>query len=100
MEFADKTKESQLRTCETASRGLDLVDLCRQHEVVLGQSTGRVRPELDPKRPIGEVEVGVVALLLRDGGDPIDQLHSRHESLEPEGLGELQVAVGLGHDPP
>ena len=100
LEFADKTKERQLRTCETPSGGLDLVDLRGEYEVVLGQPARRVRPKLDPERPVGEVEVGVVSLLFGDGGDPVDQLDPGHEALETEGLGQLEVALGLDHDPP
>src|SRR3989442_11531322 len=56
-EGAYKTKECRLRRCEARSGGLDLVDLGRQHEVVLGQPAGGVRPEVDPERAVGEVEV-------------------------------------------
>jgi len=81
-EFADKTKEGRLRKCETPSGGLDLVDLGGQHEVILGQPTRGVGPQLDPERPVGEVEVGVVTLGLGDRRDPVDQLDPGHEALE------------------
>lgn len=71
-ESADKTRERQLRNCETASGGLDSVDLCRQDEVVFGQPTRRVGPEHDLQRAIGEVEVRVVAFGLGDRGYPVD----------------------------
>jgi hypothetical protein len=99
LDFADKTQQSQLRKCETASGGLDLVDLGAQDEVVLGQATRGVRPEDDPKRTVREVQIRVVGLGLRDGGDPVDQLNPWHETFEAVGFGQLEMAFRLGDRP-
>src|SRR5467141_1592471 len=76
-----------------------MVDLCRQNEVVFSQAAGGVGPEVDPQGAVGKVEVWVVALALDDRSDPVDELDSRHEALEFEVLGELEVAVALDDAP-
>src|SRR5689334_16517993 len=98
-EFADKTKETRLRTCETGLKGSEPVDLCRQDEVVLAQAADRVRPEVDAEGAVGQVEVGVVALRLGQVGDPIDELHARHEAFVLERLGQGGVALRLAEVP-
>ncbi len=46
-ETTDKTPETQLRKCATRLGRLDLVDLCREDEVVVGESAGGVGPQVD-----------------------------------------------------
>src|ERR1043166_6368238 len=96
---ADKSRETQLRTCESVLSGPVLVDFCRQDEVVVRQSAGHVRPEVDRQLAVGEPQVGVVALGLGDIGDGVGEPDAGHEALEAVGLGELLVPAGAD-DPP
>src|SRR2546425_3145641 len=56
-------------------------------------------PEIDLQRPVAEVKVGVVAFGLRDWCDGVDQVDARHEALEPDGLGQLEVVARVDHRP-
>src|SRR6266851_7152190 len=47
-----KVSKERVKRC---SGGPDLLDLRGQDEVVVGQPAGRVRPEVDAQRPVGEV---------------------------------------------
>src|SRR2546423_12630377 len=77
----------------------DLVDLGGNYEVVLGQAARDVGPEVDPKRAVGEVEVGVMGFSLGDRGDAVDELNPWHEALEPESASELEVAFDVRNAP-
>src|SRR5207237_860505 len=77
----------------------DLVDLGGNYKVVLGQAARDVGPEVDPKRAVGEVEVGVMGFGLGDRGDAVDELNAWHEALEPESASELEVAFDVHNAP-
>src|SRR4029077_21066818 len=70
-----------------------LVDLCGEDEVVVREPAGGVSGQVDPQRTVGQVEVGVVALLLRQLGDLVDQPDPSHEALEAVGLGQLGLSI-------
>src|SRR5260370_21195764 len=55
--------------------------------------------QVDLQGAVGEVKVGVVALLLGDGGHLVDQLDAGHEALEAEGLGEVALSFYTCHLP-
>src|ERR1700693_3057874 len=74
------------RDVPRASRGFleEAVDLRRQDEIVLVESADLVRPEDEVHLVPVDRDVGVMALLLRDVGDAVDERDGFFEVLELE----------------
>ena len=61
-----------------------LVDCGREREIAFGDAAGVVRPGLDIGAAPREVDIGMVALLLRHGADAIDEVQGAAEIRERE----------------
>src|SRR5579859_2007338 len=78
---------------------LDLIDLGRQDEVVVGEPAGGVGPQLHRDVAPPQEQIRMVALRLGDRGDAVDEIEGGHEALELDGPGQQLVAVSLRHGP-
>lgn len=74
----------------------DLIDLCCKDEIVGGQSTGFVSPDIQRHFVVVNMDIGMMALLLAKPGDPVDPIDRTQKLIELEGLGEVVVL----HDSP
>src|SRR6266508_5963002 len=72
------------------------IGLGGEDEVALGQAIDLVSPDGQPDFPPGQIDVGVVALLLSEVADPIGEVERFAEVLEAE----LLLEVVLFHHPP